>query len=267
MMTGATKDPERLLHPNSQTGELARDLLQRVRPLHVPDHAQAHVWDAVTASIALGAATTTLAATSGAAAASAGGLGSKLVGVAIAHAGIITKLGAVLVIGSASAGTTYWLQQRDEHSARAERTQVSNAQAAEAPTRARVPEPSPQVIELTPNVERGVQPTAAKSVRPKDRKPSNANVVDGDLALENELVQSAREHLRAGEKRAAHAKLRELRERVPHGVLMQERTVLWIELERLRGKRDSARRAAQAFVREHPESPHTAKLRRFLAEP
>jgi hypothetical protein len=247
---------------------LARDLLQSVRALDVPEQAQARVWDAVAASIALGAASTTLAAASGVAAASAGvGVGSKLAGAAIAHAGIIAKLGVVLVIGSASAGTTYWLQQRDQ---RIEQTRRHALTATPRPT---VLAPTPQpVIELTPTepqqptgLQARKQGVAKAPVKSKDHK--GVTRVDADLALENQLVQRVREHLRAGEKRAAHAKMRELRERVPRGVLMQERTILWIELERMRGKRDSAKRAAQAFVREHPESLHTPKLQQFLAEP
>ena len=51
----------------------------------------------------------------------------------------------------------------------------------------------------------------------------------------------------------------------PRGVLLQEREVLAIEVLAAQGDAAAAQRRARAFVKAHPESPHSAKLRRFLA--
>lgn len=87
------------------------------------------------------------------------------------------------------------------------------------------------------------------------------------LDAESAMIAEARAELRGGDAHASMATLDRLRAQFPKGVLAQEREVLGIEVLAALGDAEGASRKARAFSDAHPDSPFTAKLRRFIIEP
>jgi outer membrane protein assembly factor BamD (BamD/ComL family) len=107
--------------------------------------------------------------------------------------------------------------------------------------------------------------TAAAQPAPSKRSDNTTRARDS-LEDESALLTEARAELRSGDARASMATLDRLRAQFPKGVLAQEREVLGIEVLAALGDSQGASRKARAFSDAHPNSPHTAKLRRFIID-
>jgi hypothetical protein len=237
-------DPERWLNGRDDGEALERDLLASLRSVNPPVGAKDDAWEAVGARIAGAAVIGTAAAT---------GLRAASFGLKAAATKIV--LGVALA-GAAVGGAAVWVHVR--------------AASHVAPAAARVAEPTAPVARppatAAPVVAEPSPPVASPPPASSARAPVER--AHGDrLGAESALLTEARAELRRGDVSAAQATLGRMQTSMPNGVLGQEREVLAIEVLAAEGKTDAARRRARAFVEAHPESPHNAKLGRFLDDP
>ncbi len=98
------------------------------------------------------------------------------------------------------------------------------------------------------------------------RVASSASASANDLEREIALLAQARAQLRSGDAHGAQATLAQMQSRFPDRALHQERQVLSILTQNALGNRVGARRSAAAFVKAHPESPHSAQLQRLVEQ-
>ena len=284
-------DPERLLHLRGPGDELERELLASIKHEGPPAHAQDEAWLAIAGRIAAlgaaagtaGTASTATAASSGAtaasnaSAASAATSATATAGVGAAAAAktglsaIATKAAWTCAAGTLALSGYLAVQHvRSEPSAPAQaETAVPSAPLGRGGFQARPLAPTPPAIGPAAQ---GTAPTAAEppatAAAPATRRELKPTPPPLDrLSAESALLAAARAQLRAGDARAAEATLARLRARFARGVLVQEREVLAIELLAARGRGAAATRRASAFVRAYPQSPHSAKLNRFLDPP
>ena len=262
-------DPERLLSPRSDADPLERALLASLHRAGPSDTARAQAWQAIATNLSVAAAAGAAAASASSAGAAqlvatktAGDAGLASATTAVASKALLPKVMLLVVtLGAAGAGTSALLHraQPPRHA-----TLPSRTVAAEALRPAAVPEVAVAVAPCgspggTPCDDAGLgsQPRA----REPRRKPSEA------LVGESRLVTLARSELRRGNVSGARAALTRLERQFPRGTLGQEREVLSIELYAAQGRAALARRRAQAFIAAHPESPHSARLARFVDAP
>ncbi|WP_438041617.1 tetratricopeptide repeat protein [Sorangium sp. So ce128] len=246
-------DPERLLSIKSAADPLERELLGSVRHVGPPEGAKERAWRGIAGQLAAG---TAVGATAGASAAAAtkAGVGSLL------PSALSVKAAAVLVGGGLVLGGGYWA--------------LSSPDEPPAPPRAAAPERAPAEVPQTP-VAPPEEPKAlpeppldGPTAEEPTRRPSGPKPTETDLLrAESALLTEARAKLRSGDVAGATALLERLRAQFPNGVLRQEREVLAIDVLAARGNAQEAKRRAQAFVKQYPKSPHSAKLRRFLDQP
>lgn len=246
-------DPERLLSVKSGADSLERELLGSVRHVGPPEGAKERAWRGIAGQLAAGTAVGATAGSSAAAATKAG-VGSLL------PSALSIKAAAVLVGGGLVLGVGYWA--------------LSSPDEAPAPPRAAAPERAPEDVPQAP-----VAPVAEPKALPEPpldgpteveptRRPSGPKPTDTDLLrAESALLTEARARLRSGDVAGATALLERLRAQFPNGMLRQEREVLAIDVLAARGNTQEAKRRAQAFVKQYPKSPHSAKLRRLLDQP
>ncbi|HTN91011.1 MAG TPA: tetratricopeptide repeat protein [Sorangium sp.] len=243
-------DPERLLSARSGADPLARELLGSVRHVGPPEGAKERAWRGIASQLPV----VGVAAGASAAAAKKAGAGSLL------SSALAVKAAAVLVSGGVALGAGYWA--------------LSSPAGSPAPTRAPGPEEAPAAAPQAP-VASAAAPAAPPEPRPEVstegdpiRKPTGPKPTETDLLrAESALLMEARAELRSGDVAAAAAILERLRVQFPKGVLRQEREVLAIDVLAARGNVQDAKRRAQAFVKQYPRSPHSAKLKRFLDQP
>ncbi|WP_437992358.1 tetratricopeptide repeat protein [Sorangium sp. So ce145] len=246
-------DPERLLSVKSGADPLERELLGSVRHVGPPEGAKERAWRGIAGQLAAGTAAGA-AAGSSAAAATKAGAGSLL------SPALSAKAAAVLVGGGLVLGGGYWaLSSPDEPPAPPSAAAPERA-PAEAPQAPVAPLEEPKALPEPPRD----GPTAAEPPRrPSGPKPTETDL----LRAESALLTEARAKLRSGDVAGATALLERLRAQFPNGVLRQEREVLAIDVLAARGNAQEAKRRAQAFVKQYPKSPHSAKLGRFLDQP
>ncbi|WP_437928401.1 tetratricopeptide repeat protein [Sorangium sp. So ce291] len=246
-------DPERLLSARSGADPLARELLGSVRHVGPPEGAKERAWRGIASQ--LPAAVIGVTAGASAAAAKKAGVGSLL------SSAFALKAAAVLVSGGLALGGGYWA--------------LSPSAESPAPPRAAGPEQAPAVAPQAP-VASAAEPAPRPEPRPEEvptegeprRRPSGPKPTETDLLrAESALLMEARAELRSGDVAAAAAILERLRVQFPKGVLRQEREVLAIDVLAARGDVQDAKRRAQAFIKQYPRSPHSAKLKRFLDQP
>jgi len=258
-------DPERLLGSMNAGDELERDLLGSLRDVAPPSGAKGETWKRLAVQTV---AVATIGATS---TALHGAVRSSVAAAAQGTKMLVAKIvvGAV-VAGTTVAGGGFWMHQR---------TAAQHATKIGAPLD-RPPSPLPEAV-LPPAVEPA--PLAPAAVEPSERaapaalapnraerqpKTTDDTHTRNDLlSFESRMLTEARAELHAGDPRAALATLERLRARSPKGVLVQEREVLTIQVLSALGDHAAAKRKAKAFLDAHPESPHTAQLRRLAADP
>lgn len=84
------------------------------------------------------------------------------------------------------------------------------------------------------------------------------------LKREADGLRRARTELAAGNGRGALVVLGEIDRDVPRGVLGQERALVAIEALAASGQSAQAKRAAEAFLAAHPDSPHADRIRPYV---
>ena len=235
-------DPERLLRA-SNADPLERELLDSVHRIAPPEGAKDIAWRNIAGQIAVVAAVGAVSSSTAAAASKASA------GTLISWA-VSTKI-ALVAVGGLALGSGYWALRSPSPSPSTE------AHAPVAPVTPAVP-PLP----VAPNEVVAPAPEEA----PAEDAPSpklEPRRLDA-LKAESALLTNARAQLRGGNPAAAQASLDRLQAQFPRGTLMQEREVLGIEVLYARGNVEGAKRRAKAFVKAYPNSPHSAKLSRFL---
>ncbi|WP_437725332.1 tetratricopeptide repeat protein [Sorangium sp. So ce861] len=255
-------DPERLLSAKSGADPLERELLGSVRHVGPPEGAKERAWSGLASQLAAAAA---VGVTAGSGAAAA----KKAVAGSLLSSALSIKAAAVLVGGGLALGGGYWALSSAEPPAPSH---------AEGPEQA--PAVAPQASAVAPQEPQApLAPAAEPAPRPEprpeapiegepSRRPSGPKPTETDLLrAESALLTEARAKLRSGDAAAAAATLERLRAQFPNGVLRQEREVLAIDVLASRGNSKEAKRRAQAFVKQYPGSPHSAKLKRLLDQP
>ncbi|KYG07638.1 hypothetical protein BE21_28350 [Sorangium cellulosum] len=255
-------DPERLLSAKSGADPLERELLGSVRHVGPPEGAKERAWSGIASELAAAAAVGVTAG-SGAAAAKKAAAGS------LSSSALSIKAAAVLVGGGLALGAGYWALSSSAEPPPGRSSGPEQAQAVAPQVSATAPEepqaPVATAAEPAPRPEpRSEAPIDAEpSRRPSGPKPTETDL----LRAESALLTEARAKLRSGDAAAAAATLERLRAQFPNGVLRQEREVLAIDVLASRGNMQEAKRRAQAFVKQYPGSPHSAKLKRLLDPP
>ena len=268
-----TDDPQRLLSARGDADPLERELLASVRDVGAPAGAKDKAWQAIAAQLAAGAlagsaasaaAPSTAAAAPSTAAAKASGL---LLPSTLAGKAVLTIAAGSVAVGS------YFAVQHALHAPASRSAQPRARPALIAPTE-HVAKPvgtmdaqrsNNATIEDRPLLE-GQEALDGQRGPRSGKRVGELRRSDG-LAAESALLTEARAYLRAGDPAAARAALDRLASKFPHGVLVQEREVLAIELLSAQGDLAAARRRARAFVSAYPTSPHSAKLRGFSSAP
>jgi TolA-binding protein len=240
-----SRDPERLLSATS-ADPLERELLGSVRHVVPPEGAQDRAWQSIVAQIAVGAAV-------GAVSSSAAAAASKAPASTLISWALSTKLALVAAGGLALGGGYVALHSAKPRSTGKPAVAAVTPAIHGAPAESAVPE---RVVVAAPPSERPPDEDAPS------RKPEPPKL--DRLKAESALLTNARAQLRAGNATAAQASLERLQAQFPKGMLTQEREVLGIEVSYARGNVEGAKRRAQAFVKAYPNSPHSAKLSRFL---
>jgi hypothetical protein len=281
-------DPDRLLNVTSDADDLERELLASVRNVGPPRGAKDEGWAGIAAQLtavgAVGAAAHSAAsAEAGATSAAAAktGVGAALgAGSSGAVAGamskaFVAKVLVALAIGGSTVGTGAWYMQH--------RSAVSTTPAPLADEPGRVaapmlpaapepvaPLPSPEpALPLPEPAVKALAPPAPPEIAaapPSPKRVDNSARPRESLEAESAMIAEARAELRGGDAHASMATLDRLRAQFPKGVLAQEREVLSIEVLAALGDTEGAGRKARAFSDAHPDSPFTAKLRRFIIE-
>jgi hypothetical protein len=241
------KDPERLLHEGD---DFERELLGSLRREAPPEGAKGEAWRRIGAQIA--AVTVIGGATERAAASQASGIATSLAKVSAAKLAIAIA-GTALVLGGGAV-----VAHRRSANPPNEPVAVASPGLPNAPAAARVPE-----VTVPPVVVVSASPAATN----RPASSSAAGAESKRLSAESALLTAARAALLDGNPRAAQASLAQMQAEFPHGVLSQEREVLAVEALAAEGKTEAAARHARAFIAAHPESPHSAQLRRLLQEP
>ena len=122
---------------------------------------------------------------------------------------------------------------------------------SEPPTRVVTPPPAPEEPEPEP------EPTP---------KPSRKPAPTYDVVAEANAIRQVQTAVRDGRAKPALQLLRRYRARFPKGALRDEAALLQADALCLDGKRDAARRAADAFVRAHPSSPLAQRAKGICAD-
>ncbi len=249
------KDPERLLSATSDGDDFERELLGSLRGAAPPLGAKAEAWGKIGSQIAAAAL---VGGTVGSVPPNAGGTGivtamAKLsatkVALVIATTAVVLGGGAVVV------------HHRTSPRPVAAPSAIASPTVNDAPQLAPAGDvPSPVVVSASTAREGPANPPAAP-------RAAAEGTASNRLSAESALLTAARAELVGGDPRAAQATLARMQAEFPRGVLMQEREVLAIETLAADGKTEAAARRARAFIAAHPESPHSARLGRFLEEP
>jgi len=150
---------------------------------------------------------------------------------------------------------------------------ASAAVSMPAPTVADVPPEapaSPTPAETVEDPEASEEPDPASPLSHAASQPSTPEPAEeADAAWgarwESAAVARARRQLRSSQPHRALQTLEEIRRRVGGGVLGQEREALSIEALAASGSRAAAAQRAASFVERFPNSPHTSRVRAFLA--
>lgn len=252
-------DPERLLNASSAE-PLERELLGSVRHVGPPEGAKDRAWQSIAGQIAVGAAIGVASSSTAAAAskASAGTFASWAIStkIALATAGSLALGGGYLALHSAEPPSSPHISHSVAPPVTAPATPLPQRQQQQAP---QAPPPQAQAQAQVDGA------PARTENAPAEDAPSHKLEPRLDLLkAESALLTDARAQLRSGNPAAAQASLDRLQAQFPKGTLTQEREVLSIEVAYARGNVEAAKRRAQAFIKTYPNSPHSAKLSRFL---
>jgi hypothetical protein len=240
------KDPTRLLERDATAAELC---LLRAGASEEPS---AEAMQRLAAALGVGVAVSTVATKSTAAGLAARGAASNLAGKWLVLGALGVAGGAAFVL--AGHGSTS-VPAGSGHAA-------VSAPAAPIPT--------------TPVVVFGTGEAAPLLVPPENAAPESVaaapvHAAEGSrsspsIAREIAALDSARRLLSAGNAQGALRALDGYQAVAKAGMLRQEATLLRIEALAAAGDQGSARRIAERFLREHPNSPHERRIRALVGE-
>ncbi len=248
------KDPERLLGATGDGDDFERELLGSLRGGAPPEGAKAEAWQKIGAQVA---AVAMIGGTVGSVPPNAGapGIATAVAKLSATKLALAVATAAVMLGGGAVV-----LHHRAPLRPVAAHTESPGPASNDAPG------PGPAVVSAPLVVPVSTVHTA--SANPAGAPRATADSTGSNrLSAESALLTAARAELVSGDPRAAQATLARMQAEFPHGVLWQEREVLAIEALAADGKSEAAARRARAFIAAHPESPHSARLARFLEEP
>lgn len=256
------EDPKRMLHGGAD--RLERELLESVRDVSAPAGAKDRAFEALLAQLAAATVVGGAVSTAKAAGALANATGpnsaltAKLVTAKLVTAKLVTaKLVTVAIVGGMAVGGGIWAFKPVPHTVHRERAKV--AARNEATRKQELAEVSVEI-----NNDEATKPAAKPAAKARAGERSRDALRESALLRESVLLQQARARLKEGDAAAAQALLDRLESEFPVGVLRQEREVLEVSVLSARGQHERAQRRAKAFVKAHPESPHSASLRELL---
>jgi hypothetical protein len=279
-------DPQRLLGAGSDADALEHELLSSLRGPGPSARERAAMYTGLTAQIAaaaLGASAaagvTSVASVASAASAAATRVelgarvgtatGGMLTGKAVgAKVVALWMMGGLTLGGLTLGGSALWLTERAPRAHPAEPHRKASHEAPpslEVPTVVVLPEASSAPDAAASQAPSPVVEPQAVRARATQRA---RNVVHrrAQLVRESRALTEARAALRRGDVAAARALLTRL-ESQQGGTLDQERKVLDIEILVAEHNRSAVERKVRAFLEAHPDSPHSARLTRYLAAP
>jgi hypothetical protein len=194
-----------------------------------------------------------------------GGAGAKL-GIKL----MVSLSAAAAVVGLAIWSLSTPPRPADPKSLAADPAPLASTIAAPLPSvaSAEVPPSAPMPVVAPPEPPpRGESPPPRPverphaSVRPSASAVPAASAAADRLREEAEGVRRVRQLLREKNATAALAELDRLAKRMPNGPLEEEREVLTIEALAASGSSEAARRRAERFLFERPQSVHAARVR------
>jgi hypothetical protein len=173
---------------------------------------------------------------------------TEVAGASLSHLGWPKWLTALSVVGATAAVPVAYFAIKDPEPV---------ARVALAP---RTP-PAPKFIELAPFEE--PKPVEAKPAPVAPRSEARVQR-SASLIEETEAVDAARSALARGDARAALSALDAYGRKYPRGRLALEAEALRIDALDKNGQRESAKRRAEAFLRNNPKSVLASRVRRIL---
>jgi hypothetical protein len=171
---------------------------------------------------------------------------TEVAGASLSHLGWPKWLTALSVVGATAAVPVAYLAIKDP-------APVAHVQ------------PAPRTSPVTPHFIEPAPVDEAKDNKPAPVAPrpeSRARTVS--LTEETEAVDAARSALARGEARSALSALDSYARKYPRGRLALEAEVLRIDALDKSGQRESAKRRAETFLRNHPKSVLASRVRRIL---
>lgn len=231
-------DPKRWSEEGEEN-DVMRELVLAGQSRRMPDSERRAVWAGIALALPATPPPVDLAA-SASGATTAGSLG-----------GYLTKgLLVLATLGGAGLGAVQLWPRAEPHAPAPVVARTPAAAVASPVPLATAPEPAVTALPVTSAV-------AAPSSATKARSNSESQLREESLA-----VLEARSALRAGNAARSLTLLEQARARFPRGALGQEREALTIEALARSGQSAAARRRAEAFLRQHPNSPYVADVRR-----
>lgn len=235
------------LAENAPGLRVERELLRELGAQEPPPGSVDRGWAALVAELPLTKAAATVGVAAGTAATASHASGQIL----------SWGLAAKVAVGVVVAGGALWGASALSGGESASNPAVRPSVVAPPPE----PRVAPAPVEL---VAPSVPPAEAEA--PKSPEPSQARRAASvtTLAEEGRLLAKAHQLVQAGQAGEALKVLRSLDARFPRSVLAQEREVLTIEALGATGADAAARSKAQRFLARYPNSPHAARLGRFV---
>jgi hypothetical protein len=245
------KDPTRLLHEGATPAELA--LLRAGASEEPSEEGMQRL------SAALGLGTGALVT-----------LGTKSTAPGPGVGGALSKITAKWVIAGAVglAGGTALVLSRSAVAPEAAHAPPSGAPHVAAPVVTSPPEPAEPAGQAAVAAPTDSQASEATPVpaESKDGARASRKAASQSIAREIADLDGARRLLGAGDARGALRALDTYDAEARSGMLRQEASLLRIEALAAAGDLASARRLARAFLRQHPQSPHEARVRALVGE-
>lgn len=200
------------------------------------------------------------------------GVGAPLSGVGTAKASsalaqVLARKGLLLAIAGGVAGGGAWLASTTGRPSAASPAMIAPSAAATAPVEASTPKAQASK-ESTPPVP--VAPPAPVATSPVASGPSShvgpSAASSSSWEDELRLLEAAQARLDQNEPGEALARIARYERAYPRGQLHVEAEVIRIEALALQGRRDEARRAANAFLRSFPSAVQVPRVRSVLGQ-
>lgn len=121
--------------------------------------------------------------------------------------------------------------------------------------------PKDQVVEISPDDDSKVAPTAARAPAAPSKTADRPREEGASLRQELALLDSARAALKSNRPDDALAAVAAYERKFPGGTLRQEATVIKVEALKARGSDGQANALTEDFLKENPHSAHKSRLR------